>query len=143
VYFYETTSEVSEVAERLNGKSGVLIGGACRPRAKLGLEKAFRLTVLDWIEGRGVGRAFKKFKAYIARPDVAVVLLAIRWSSHSFGKVKKYCDKYGKPIVWLPAGYNPNQVAHQILIQCGDRLAARKELFLARRTGSTKTRKKA
>ena len=50
-------------------------------------------------------------------------LLAIRWSSHGFGEVKDFCDRYGKPLVRLPGGYNPNQVAHQILTQIGDRLA--------------------
>ena len=28
----------------------------------------------------------------------AIVLLAIRWSSHSFGDVKVFCEKYGKPL---------------------------------------------
>lgn len=60
----------------------------------------------------------------MARSDVAAVLLAIRWSSHSYGDVKEYCDKYGKPLVYLTGGYNPNQVAHQILAQVGDRLRA-------------------
>ena len=48
---------------------------------------------------------------------MALVVLAIRWSSHSFGDVKGYCDQYGKPLVRLPAGYNPNQVAVQVLSQ--------------------------
>jgi hypothetical protein len=62
------------------------------------------------------------FEPAVARPGVAVVLLAIRWASHSYGDVKDYCDKYGKPMVYLTGGYNPNQVAHQILAQVGDRL---------------------
>jgi hypothetical protein len=52
-----------------------------------------------------------------------VVLLAIRWSSHSFGDVKRFCDQFGKPLVRLPAGYSPNQVAVQILAQCSAQLA--------------------
>ena len=47
------------------------------------------------------------------------VLLAIRWSSHSYGEVRDYCEKHGKHFVRLPGGYNPNQVAHQILQQRG------------------------
>ena len=54
---------------------------------------------------------------------VAVVVLAIRWSSHSYGEVKQFCEQYGKPLVRLPAGYNPNQVAAHIVAQCSDRLA--------------------
>jgi hypothetical protein len=55
---------------------------------------------------------------------VAVVLLAIRWSSHGFGEVKEFCEKYSKPLVRLPGGYNANQVAHNIVTQVGERLAA-------------------
>ena len=62
------------------------------------------------------------FEPYVARPEVALVLLAIRWSSHSFGDVKRFCDDHGKPMVRLPGGYGVNQVAAQILAQCGERL---------------------
>ena len=51
-----------------------------------------------------------------------VVALAIRWASHSFGDVRAFCDRHGKPLVRLPGGYNPNQVATQILAQCSERL---------------------
>ena len=50
------------------------------------------------------------------------MLLAIRWSSHSFGDVRDYCERYGKLLVRLPGGYHPNQVAHQLLTQVGLRL---------------------
>ncbi len=53
-----------------------------------------------------------------------MVLLAIRWSSHSFGDVKAFCDRHGKPLVRLPGGYGAHQVASQILAQCGGRLGA-------------------
>ena len=29
---------------------------------------------------------------------VALVPLAIRWSSHSYAEVQKYCERYGKPL---------------------------------------------
>jgi hypothetical protein len=32
------------------------------------------------------------------------------------------CDRYGKPFVRLPGGYNPDQVARQILEQVSGRL---------------------
>ena len=74
---------------------------------------------LDRDEGAPVDRGFE---AAIARPDVALVLLAIRWSSHAFGDVKQFCDRHGKPLVRLPGGYSPNQVAAQILAQCSEQL---------------------
>ena len=55
---------------------------------------------------------------------MALVIVAIRWSNHSFSDVKVFCDRHGKPMVRLPAGYNPNQVAVQVLAQCSGLLAA-------------------
>jgi hypothetical protein len=85
------------------------------------LRTALGLKELFWIETRE-HESIDTFEPYIARPEVALVLLAIRWSSHSFGEVKRFCDRHGKPLVRLPAGYNPNQVALQILSQCSEQL---------------------
>jgi hypothetical protein len=118
----EPTAEVREVARLLGGKSVVLIGGGRRPNALEALKAAFGLKDLFWITTRE-HQSLEGFEPYVARPDVAVVLLAIRWSSHSFGDVKQFCDRHGKPLVRLPGGYNPNQVARQVLEQCSGRLA--------------------
>ena len=56
-----------------------------------------------------------------------VVLLAIRWSSHAFGDIKQFCDQHGKPLVRLPGGYSPNQVAAQIVMQAGEKLGKASE----------------
>jgi hypothetical protein len=114
--------EVDEVARLLNGRSMVLIGGDRRPASLQALKNAFHLTDLIWIETRE-HESIDSFEASIARPDVAVVLLAIRGSSHSFGEIREFCDRHGKPLVRLPGGYNPNQVAVQILSQCSGRLS--------------------
>jgi hypothetical protein len=52
--------------------------------------------------------------------------LATRWARTSDKKIKKLCDKHGKPFVRLPGGYNPDQVAFQILGQAKKRLQAPK-----------------
>ena len=114
-------AKVAEAARLLRGGSVVLIGGDRRPGAQEKLNTALNLKELLWIETR-VHESIDKFEHYIARRDVALVLLAIRWSSHSFGDVKRYCDHYDKPIVRLPGGYNPIQVAAQILAQCSRQL---------------------
>jgi hypothetical protein len=82
------------------------------------------LRELSWIETKE-HQSITAFEPTIGRPDVALVLLAIRWSSHTFGEVKQYCDRHGKPLVRLPGGYNPNQVAVQILSQCSEKLGGR------------------
>lgn len=115
------TQEVLKITELLKGQAVVLIGGLRRPGAARALKEAFGLSELLWIETHE-HESIDRFESYVARSDVAVVLLAIRWSSHAFGEVGDFCDKYGKPLVRLPRGYNPNQVAAQILSQCSDRL---------------------
>lgn len=117
----QSTPEVQEVARLLEGQSMVLIGGEARPWSQQALKEAFHLRDLIWIETREHQR-IDGFEPAIARPEVALVLLAIRWSSHSYGEVQEFCDRHGKPLVRLPGGYNPNQVAAQILAQCSERL---------------------
>ena len=114
--------DIAKVAELLEGRSMVLIGGERRRGAEDHLKKAFGLKELIWVESRG-HESISLFEPYVARHDVELVLLAIRWASHSFGDVKHFCKEYGKPLVRLPGGYSPNQVAVQILNQCSDQLA--------------------
>lgn len=115
------SEQVQQVAQLLGGRSLLLIGGDRRPESQQALVDALGLRELLWIETRQ-HESISGFEPYIARPDVAAVLLAIRWSSHSFADAKEFCDRHGKPLVRLPAGYNPNQVAAQILAQCSERL---------------------
>jgi len=115
------TNEVIEAARLLKGRSLVLIGGSRRPEAHAALKKALALDELLWIEAKE-HESIDSFEPSIARPEVVLVILAIRWSSHSFGEVKRFCDRYNKLLVRLPAGYNPNQVAAQILSQCSEQL---------------------
>ncbi len=116
------TAEVVEAARLLGGKSVVLIGGARRPESHDAIRRAFNLKELIWIETRE-HESIDHFEPSVARPDVALVILAIRWSSHAFGDVKAFCDRYDKPLLRLPRGYSPNQVAHEVVGQCSERLA--------------------
>ncbi|HEV3164239.1 MAG TPA: DUF2325 domain-containing protein [Isosphaeraceae bacterium] len=118
----EPSAAVREVARLLAGKAVLLIGGVRRPEAQTALERAFGLKELIWFETRE-HQSISLFESSVARPDVALVILAVRWSSHSFGDVKQFCDRYGKPLVRLPGGYNPNQIAAQILAQSSGQLA--------------------
>lgn len=116
-----TAPEVQAVAELLQGHEVVLIGGVERTAARRAIERAFGLSELNWVSTRP-HESVTIFEPAVSRSEVAVVLLAIRWASHSYGDVKDYCEKYGKPMVYLTGGYNPNQIAHQILAQVGERL---------------------
>jgi hypothetical protein len=117
----QPSSEVRDVAKLLNGRTVILLGGDRRPHAHDSLKEAFGLKELIWIETRE-HESLAGFIPYVARQEVAVVLLAIRWASHSYGEIKKCCEEYGKPMVRLPGGYNANQVAMQIIQQCSGQL---------------------
>jgi hypothetical protein len=118
------TPEIEEVARRLEGQTLVLIGGVRKPSHVQALQEAFRLKEVVWVPTRE-HQSVTKFEPYVRQPDVAVVVLAIRWTSHSYGEVKDFCETYGKPFVRLKAGYNPAQVATQILEQVSDQLPVR------------------
>jgi hypothetical protein len=120
---HEPPAEVQETARLLGGKSIVLIGGNRRREAQESLRRALGLKDLIWVETKE-HQSIDAFEPLIARADVAVVLLAIRWSSHAFGDVKQLCDRHGKLLVRLPGGYNPNQVAAQILAQSSSQLSS-------------------
>ena len=110
--------EVAQVAALLRGKKMLLVGGQRRPLAQRALEEAFGLEELIWPTTEK-HESLSRFEPDIAKPTVAVVVMAIRWSSHSYGELKELCDKYRKPFVRLKAGYNANQVARAILDQAG------------------------
>jgi hypothetical protein len=119
----EPSAEVHQAAKLLRDKRVVFIGGLEYPHRRRALEEAFGLSELCWVSTRP-HQSLGPFEAEIARADTALVILAIRWSSHSFEGVKEMCDRFCKPFVRLPGGYGVNQVARQVLGQVGLRLGA-------------------
>lgn len=114
----EPTANILAVRKGLRGCTMLIIGGDPRDHAVESLKKAFLLEEVVWLESQE-HQSIERFKPYIVRPDVKLVVLLIRWASHSYGDLKPFCDRHGKAFVRLPAGYGPNQVASQILTQCG------------------------
>ncbi len=115
------TQEITEAAELLRSRTVVLIGGERRSKAAELLVRSFELNGLEWLTAPPHA-SLTDFEPSIARGETAVVLLAIRWSSHSFGGVRAMCERYGKIFVRLPTGYNPTQVARQVLAQASEQL---------------------
>jgi hypothetical protein len=118
--------EVAEVAELLRGRTVVFIANVPNPEARDRLILAFELADIDWIITRE-HQSIAGFESHVARPEVALVLLPIKWSSHSFGDVKRFCDRHDTSLVRLRAGYNPNMVAVQILAQASETLRSRRD----------------
>jgi len=118
------TGDVRRVRELLADQVVALVGGTCRPRSRDALRDALGLAELRWITTRP-HEPVSHFLAQVRRPEVRLVILAIRWSSHSFSEIKAECDRAGKAFVRLPRGYGVNQVAKEIVAQASDALAAR------------------
>jgi hypothetical protein len=113
--------DVLETAKLLKGRSLVLVGGDRRESAEQALVESLGLKGVHWVSTQdqdGLG----SLESAVSQPDVALVLLAIRWSSHSYGDVKVICEKNHKPLVRLPGGFSVNQVASQVMAQTGGRL---------------------
>lgn len=131
--------EVLETQQLLRGRSIVLIGGEKRPGPYQAIQEAFGLKELIWLETRA-HESFESFGPYVARSEVAAVLLAIRWSSHSYGEVKNFCELYAnrwsgcredttptrsRPRSWLSAARGwerknstQDSCKHELLLAC-------------------------
>ncbi|MCS6889556.1 hypothetical protein [Chloroflexus sp.] len=114
---------VEQVADLLRNTSVVLIGGDERPLVRQTIEEAFDLRELIWCDTRP-HQSHLAVEPFIARAEVSVVLLAIRWASHGLAAVRDFCERYNKPFVRLPGGYSVNQIAYQVWQQASDRLRA-------------------
>ena len=115
------SAEVLELRNLLRGKSMMMIGGDRRPLRQKAIAGAFELRELIW-DSADAHTSLDQFLPAIRRDDVAVVLLSIRWSSHSYSDLDAVCRQHDKLFVRLPAGNNANQIAHQVLLQVGERL---------------------
>lgn len=117
-------AELVEARALLAGRVAVFIGGDERHDARSSLEEALGLRELRWV-ATSAHQSLKPLETEAMRPEVDLVILAIRWASHAFGDIRHTCEAADKPLVRLPAGYNPAQVAHQVMAQVSEQLKGR------------------
>jgi hypothetical protein len=118
------SENVAAVRAMLRGKRMVVIGGEHRTTAVERLRRAFDLDAVDWVElvEHGSGAPMR---APIARPDTAVVVVCIKLTGHLHAEeAQEAARAAGKPLVILKAGYNPEQIAHNIIAQASRKLTA-------------------
>lgn len=118
----QLSDEVHKVASVLKGHSIVIVGGDKAEGQAANIKHAFGLKELYWVETKDNQPTIGNTEDYISKPDVKVVLLLIRWIRHAYSGIKTYCDKHNKLFVRVPAGYNSNQIAIQIMRQISDKL---------------------
>lgn len=114
---------VQQVAELLRGRALLVIGGDPRREHADRLRDAFELSEVLWPETSEGNPSVSAFEPFVARAEVAVVLVLIKLNRHGVTEeLPAVCERYGKPVVRLVGGYHPEQVAAQILKQVGKRL---------------------
>jgi hypothetical protein len=117
-------SELLKARQLLAGRTVLLIGGEERPQHARRLEQALDLRELRWV-GHREHSSLAPLEHEIARPEVDLVLLPIRWNGTETGPtIRQWCKHYHKPCVTLKAGYSANQIAHAVLEQVSERLAS-------------------
>jgi hypothetical protein len=112
-------SAASLVRPLLAGRVAVIIAGERREDRQRALITDLALRDLRWLRSQP-GKASTQFEADIKRPEVTLVLLAIRWVRHGTADaVVAAARKHNKPLVRLPGGMGSNAVAHCVLTQVG------------------------
>jgi hypothetical protein len=106
----------------VRGRALLLLGGDPRNEHVENLRKTLKLSALHWPQTREDAPDVDSFEPWIARVDVAAVVLLIRWSRHAYGDVTRLCDRYDKPLVRIEAGYNVVQISRGLVEQASERL---------------------
>lgn len=113
------------VAELLRGRTIVVVGGDPRPEHADRLRAAFELREVVWPETSRTNPSVSGLEPYVARADVALVLMLIRFVRHGVNwDLPDVCARHDVPLVRVPAGYNEDTLAALILEQAGKRLGA-------------------
>jgi len=116
------SKHVKQARVLLEGSSIVVIGGERRPEAIDRFVDAFGLEGVEWVGLTEHGTS-APMQAPIQRSSTRVVLVLVRLCGHLHAEsARRYAREADKPLVMLPAGYNPEQVAKQLLDQAGERL---------------------
>lgn len=117
-------SAIEELRPLLRGRVLLVIGGDPRHQHREKLRDAFELADVLWPVASERNPTIAVFEPLVARPEVALVLLLIKLNRHGVTEeLPAMCERHGKPVVRMTAGYNPEQVAAQIQKQVGKRLA--------------------
>lgn len=114
------SDDVLKVADIVQGRSVVVIGGLRKRNAEATIAKAFRLKTVNWVESHEHDW-ITRFAAAINKDDVCLVLHLTRFSRH-FYNLPELGKQLNKPYVRVTRGYNPNSIAQNILQQVGNDL---------------------
>lgn len=105
----------------LRGRRATVFGESVDETAKASLAEHLELRDVRWVvlPAQDVEPVLE---TEIANPDTDIVLIATRLPVDAYVTFKELCQHHEKPFVRLPSGYEPREVAHQVLRQIGRRL---------------------
>ncbi|MFA6046299.1 MAG: hypothetical protein WC718_15045 [Phycisphaerales bacterium] len=113
----EYSADVLRVRGALRGSAVVLVGGERRPDAEARIRDAFELREVVWVS-LSEHASSSPAQAPIHRADVKLVFVLVKLAGHQHVEdVSRYARDARKPVVRVPAGYNPEQLAAQALAQ--------------------------
>ncbi|MBL8991014.1 MAG: hypothetical protein JNJ48_05470 [Phycisphaerae bacterium] len=116
------SATVERVRAWLRGARVVLVGGAVYEHARQRLIDAFELGELEWVSIREHASS-APLESAVARPDTRLVLALVKLAGHQhIDDARRWARQHGRPLVMVPGGYNPEQVAAEIAAQVSDRL---------------------
>lgn len=123
----EWSEEVRRVRKLVEGTVMVFVGGRAKPNAAARLVEAFGLADFRWLGTQDAPYStVTQCEPEIRRPNVSVVLVGIRFTSHELTEgIPRRCRDLGKAAVRLAGGYGVNAVAHAILEQASVTLEGR------------------
>jgi hypothetical protein len=120
------SAAVAKVRDMLAGSRVVIVGGERREDAVHRIRDAFELADVEWVALPEHGSTAPA-EAPIRRADTRLVLVLIRLAGHLHTEeVAMFCERHGKALIRMPAGYNPERIAAEVLEQASGKLAVSK-----------------
>ncbi len=116
------SEDVHRVRTLIEGGQIVVIGGEPRRDAIERMVDAFGLDEVAWPELTEHGSA-EPMRAPIANPRTRLVVVIIKLTGHEHAeRARDFARQASVPFVLMPAGYNPEQIAAEVLKQVSTQL---------------------
>jgi len=118
------SDDVLRVRELFDGGQIVVVGGEPRRDAIERMIDAFGLDRVEWPELTEHGSA-EPMRAPISHPRTRLVVVLIKLTGHEHAdRARDLARQAAVPLVHMPAGYNPEQIAAEVLNQASAQLQA-------------------
>lgn len=116
------SDDVIRVRKMFDGGQIVVVGGEPRRDAIERMIDAFELDGVEWPELTEHGSA-EPMRAPISNAQTRLVVVIIKLTGHEHAdRARDFAKQASVPLVHMPAGYNPEQIAAEVLNQASTQL---------------------